>query len=55
MGPNAQGKRRRCTAGALGTNTDREDGEAMSSSLSDFGIVGCERAAAAHFLPSSCP
>jgi hypothetical protein len=31
MGPNAQGKRRRCTAGALGTNTDHEDGEAMSS------------------------
>ncbi|RCX09654.1 NAD(P)H-hydrate dehydratase [Extensimonas vulgaris] len=27
----------------------------MSRSLSDFGIVGCECAAAAHFLPSSCP
>ncbi|MBC7215338.1 MAG: BrnT family toxin [Burkholderiaceae bacterium] len=26
-----------------------------SRSLSDFGIVGCECAAAAHFLPSSCP
>ncbi|MFZ5485734.1 MAG: gamma-glutamyltransferase family protein [Pseudomonadota bacterium] len=26
-----------------------------SSSLSDFGIVGCECAAAAHFLPASCP
>jgi len=25
------------------------------SSLSDFGNVGCECAAAAHFLPSSCP
>ena len=28
---------------------------AYARSLSDFGIVGCECAAAAHFLPSSCP
>ena len=26
-----------------------------TSSLSDFGIVGCECAAAFHFLPASCP
>ena len=30
-GPNYQGKRRRSTAGAQGTNTGHEDGEAMAS------------------------
>ena len=29
--PNYQGKRRRSTAGAQGTNTGHEDGEAMAS------------------------
>jgi len=38
------------------SNEDRFLLLGMSSrSLSDFGIVGCECAAAAHFLPSSCP
>jgi len=31
MLPNYQGKRRRSTAGAQGTNTGHEDGEAMAS------------------------
>jgi len=47
--------RRRKRQHQCGLTRGKERSTEVSSSLPDFGIVGCETTATAHFSPASCP